>query len=64
MSKEINRLVQALTEAEPSVEKARSALVDLSLSIEKQSKKVHLRQQEIKKDSQRGARLTKHRFSL
>lgn len=64
MSKEINRLVKALTEAEPSMERVRSAFADLSVSIEKQGKKVHIRQQEIKKDSQRGARLTKHRFSL
>ncbi|WP_426345196.1 hypothetical protein [Alcaligenes sp. HNGD-HTN06] len=64
MSKEINRLVKALTEAEPSVEKVRLAFADLGASLEKQSEKVQLKQQEIKKDSKRGARLTKHRFSL
>lgn len=64
MSNEFNRLVKALTEAEPSVKQVRSAFVKLGASIEKRGEEVHLRQQAIKEDSKRGARLTKHRFSL
>lgn len=64
MSKNLDDLVRATAAAGPAAERLRSSIFEAVSRLAEEHKKTDDAIQRIEEDRKRGARLTKHRFSL